>query len=369
MHKLLLKRVAPRCLLKINLRKAYDSVGWQFLKGVFEGLHFPSRFIQWIMECVTYPTYSVALNGSLHASSKVEKASNKVSLSSFLFVLCLEYFSRMVKAASNDSEFNYHPKCGPLKITHLTFSDDLLLFARRDVMPEQIIMDCLSNFGLVSGLRMNILKFSLYKTRIHGRELDDILELTNFPKDTMPFYYLGIPLALENPKGSKKPLVAWRDVCLPKDEGSLGLKDMKSWNSALLAKSLWNIHQKKDTLWRRWVVGDSSLIQSVEITSSQHAVATQNNELFQEVLDRFKAWPTGEKFCTKMAYDYFQPRGTKRIWAVDVWKSCITSKHSFLLWLWVQSKLLTKGKLQYLEIDQNCVLCGHMAENRPTLIF
>lgn len=48
--------------------------------------------------------------------------------------------------------------------------------------------------------------------------------------------------------GSKKPLVAWKDLYLPKDEGGLKLKDLKSWNLALLVKTLWNIHHKKDTL-------------------------------------------------------------------------------------------------------------------------
>ncbi|KAK6128250.1 hypothetical protein DH2020_038009 [Rehmannia glutinosa] len=32
------KRISPRCLLKIDLRKAYDSVSWDFLRVVLEGL-------------------------------------------------------------------------------------------------------------------------------------------------------------------------------------------------------------------------------------------------------------------------------------------------------------------------------------------
>lgn len=52
---------------------------------------------------------------------------------------------------------------------------------------------------------------------------------------------------------SNHPLVAWKEVCLPKDEGGLGFKDLKHWNTALLAKVLWNLHMKKDTLWVRRV--------------------------------------------------------------------------------------------------------------------
>lgn len=46
-----------------------------------------------------------------------------------LFVLCLEYFFRMVKGAIENRKFNFHPKCAPLWITHWAFADDLMLFA------------------------------------------------------------------------------------------------------------------------------------------------------------------------------------------------------------------------------------------------
>ena len=51
----------------------------------------------------------------------------------------------------------------------------------------------------------------------------------------------------------KQPLVAWKDVTLPKSEGGLGLRNTKAWNKALLSKTLWNIHSKKDSLWVQWV--------------------------------------------------------------------------------------------------------------------
>lgn len=141
------KRVSPRCLLKIDLKKAYDSVNWDFLKNVLEGLKFPTKFIDWVMECITMPTYSIALNGCLHGFIKGRKGLRQGDpLSPFLFVLCLEYFSRMVKGATNNTEFNYHPKCAPLKITHLTFADDLMLFARGDTTSIRILMNCLANF-------------------------------------------------------------------------------------------------------------------------------------------------------------------------------------------------------------------------------
>ena len=52
---------------------------------------------------------------------------------------------------------------------------------------------------------------------------------------------------------SKKPLIVWDDICLPKMEGGLGFKNLEAWNLALLSKNLWNIHAKTNTLWVKWI--------------------------------------------------------------------------------------------------------------------
>ena len=40
-----------------------------------------------------------------------------------------------------------------------------------------------------------------------------------------------------NCNSNKKPLVAWKEVTLPKAEGGLGIKNMEAWNKALLTKT------------------------------------------------------------------------------------------------------------------------------------
>ncbi|GJZ50731.1 RNA-directed DNA polymerase, eukaryota, reverse transcriptase zinc-binding domain protein [Tanacetum coccineum] len=55
----------------------------------------------------------------------------------------------------------------------------------------------------------------------------------------------------ESARGKAK--VAWKQVCKPKDCGGLGVKDLEKWNEALLAKHLWNIASKKDSLWVKWI--------------------------------------------------------------------------------------------------------------------
>jgi hypothetical protein len=52
---------------------------------------------------------------------------------------------------------------------------------------------------------------------------------------------------------SKSALLAWKHICLPKNEGDLGLYDIKARNNCFIAKQLWNIHLKTDSIWIRWV--------------------------------------------------------------------------------------------------------------------
>ncbi|KAJ0935111.1 putative RNA-directed DNA polymerase [Helianthus annuus] len=50
-----------------------------------------------------------------------------------------------------------------------------------------------------------------------------------------------------------KPKVAWKVVCLPKDEGGLGIRSISAVNKALLSSHVWSILSNRNSLWVRWV--------------------------------------------------------------------------------------------------------------------
>lgn len=56
-------------------------------------------------------------------------------------------------------------------------------------------------------------------------------------------------------------------------------------------------------------------------------------------------------------------------WTVEVWRSYITPKNSFILWLGAQSKLLTKDRLMHLDIDRTCILCWSQVKTCQHLFF
>ena len=64
------KHISPRCTIKIDLKKAYDSVHWDAVRDILISLNFPNIFIKWIMACITSPTFTTHINGEDFSSLK-----------------------------------------------------------------------------------------------------------------------------------------------------------------------------------------------------------------------------------------------------------------------------------------------------------
>lgn len=46
--------------------------------------------------------------------------------------------------------------------------------------------------------------------------------------------------------------VAWSEVCLPKEEGGLGLRKFGEWNKVLCLRFIWLLHSDSNSLWVQW---------------------------------------------------------------------------------------------------------------------
>ncbi|CAK8536554.1 unnamed protein product [Lathyrus sativus] len=123
----------PRIMMQLDLQKAYDMVNWKALECIVKEMGFPNKFIQWIMLGITTVSYKFNImreyTNILQAKRRIQKG---YPLSPMLFVLIMEYMNRMLVKMQRDPNFNYHAKCEKLKITNLTFADDVLLFCRGD---------------------------------------------------------------------------------------------------------------------------------------------------------------------------------------------------------------------------------------------
>lgn len=160
------KSSSLRSMMMVDIKKAFDTLSWDFLINWLKRLGFPCIMISWIRECITTATCSISLNGNLHGSINDKRGLRKGDpISPFLFILAMEYLSRCIKANTQDPDFNFHPKCEKIGLTHLGFADDIILFSRGDVKSVGILFYSLQQFSLTFGLHLNLSKSKLFGVR------------------------------------------------------------------------------------------------------------------------------------------------------------------------------------------------------------
>lgn len=106
----------------------------------------------------------------------------------------MEYLSRAIIAATSNPDFNFHPKCEKIGLTHLSFANDIILFSRGDTPSIAILHHTLQQFGRSSGLELNLAKSQLFTAGILEAELHEMLQVTGFSEGIFPVRYLGTPL-------------------------------------------------------------------------------------------------------------------------------------------------------------------------------
>lgn len=171
-------------------------VEWPYLEQVLNCLNFPEVFIKWVMVCIKTVYYTIIINGVPVAPFKARKGLRQGDpLSPFLFILAMEYLKRQLGTLKRKLDFNFHPKCARMSITHLGFADDLLLFYTGDFVSVQMLYNCFQIFSQASGLVANADKSSIYFGGVCKDDQNAILQALGFTKGELPFRYLGIPLS------------------------------------------------------------------------------------------------------------------------------------------------------------------------------
>ncbi|XP_058769981.1 uncharacterized protein LOC131643698 [Vicia villosa] len=106
----------------------------------------------------------------------------------------MEYMSRLLQRMQQNHNFNHHSRCAKLALTHLTFADDILLFARGEKSSVDMMMKTMHTFYNSTGLGVNTSKCNVYFGDVSEEEKQNILVSTGFNEGQLPFRYLGVPL-------------------------------------------------------------------------------------------------------------------------------------------------------------------------------
>ena len=113
--------------------------------------------------CIPTPSFSVAVNGELAGFFASKRGLRQGDpLSPLLFIIAMEAFSRSLYVAAQAPNFEFHPKCEGIKLTHVSFADDIFLFAGGTTSSVRVIMDALNKFENFSGLQVNKQKSAIF---------------------------------------------------------------------------------------------------------------------------------------------------------------------------------------------------------------
>ncbi|XP_074283120.1 uncharacterized protein LOC141607664 [Silene latifolia] len=208
-------------------KDAWDVVGSDICDAIKDSS-------QLVMTYIRTTSFTLSLNGSSFGYFKGQRGIRQGDpISPLIFTLCMDFLTRTIKYATTKWPFQYHPLCKELKLTHLMFVDDLLLFCKGIAQSVMLILKAFSTFSKASGLSMNNSKYEVYFNGMAATLKEDIKQVTGFIEGQMPF---------------RVPLVGWDTVTLPKTEGGLGIKKDEIWNVAIVAKLVDWIYSKAGRL-------------------------------------------------------------------------------------------------------------------------
>ncbi|XP_056171295.1 uncharacterized protein LOC115678577 [Syzygium oleosum] len=138
----------PKCAIKVDFRKAYDTLDWGFLELLLQAFSFPPHMVKLIMACVNTPKFSVAINGEMHgffASGRGIRQGDP--LSPYLFTLVMEVFSGILDAQTQSAPFKFFWRCKATRLSHLYFADDVLLFSEANMASIALLKEGLDTFS------------------------------------------------------------------------------------------------------------------------------------------------------------------------------------------------------------------------------
>jgi len=102
-------------------------------------------------------------------------------ISPYLFVVAMEVLSLLQEeVATTKADFQFLPKCKSLKLNHLCFADDHLIFSAAKKSSVRVVKEVLDEFEGLSGLKANPVKSSIFCVGLFATEKGDIWECLLF---------------------------------------------------------------------------------------------------------------------------------------------------------------------------------------------
>ncbi|XP_062100393.1 uncharacterized protein LOC133806289 [Humulus lupulus] len=170
----------------------------------------------------------------------------------------MEYLSRIMLKVSSYPSYKFHDWCASLKLNHLCFADDILLFSHGDFISILWMLRGLKLFSKTSGLFPNEAKSAIYCSGMCESEIERVVSASGFTQSSLPFRYLGIPICSKRISNAECGIILDKMVARIKQWSSRNLS--YSARATLINAVLLSIH----SYWAQIMVLPKKLLKDID---------------------------------------------------------------------------------------------------------
>lgn len=121
-------------------------------------------------------------------------ASGRAVRSRHTYIILSNVLSNLLNKAAEAGRFQYHPQCQGVKLTHLSFADDIVVLTNGTVGSLQGVVEVMQNFATMSGLHINATKSTIFASGLDVAPLLAAAASLGISAGSLPIRYLGMPL-------------------------------------------------------------------------------------------------------------------------------------------------------------------------------
>lgn len=184
-------RKIPACFLSIDIQKAFDTLSWSYLKAILHKWGFGERFQGWISSLYHNPKAYITYSGYRSDPFNIERGTRQgCPLSPLLFSLAIEPLAQLIRSNINIKGLelggHQHKLC--------LFADDVLVFLTSPLLSAPNLIEILTKFGKISGLKINQQKSKALNISLSPDLQKQLQDSLPFTWSTTHLPYLGISL-------------------------------------------------------------------------------------------------------------------------------------------------------------------------------
>ena len=195
------------------------------------------------MNCVRSASFSILINGSPRPSFTPQSGLQQGDpLSLYLFVICAQILSSKLEESEMEEVIQGLRVCRiALRVNHLFFQDDSLIFSRAIRADSKKIMEILQVYESASGQKVNSQKSAIFfSPNVSDHMREELMEICHISIVALSEKYLGLPTMISRSKNHSSQTLKdriWKRVQGQKERClSTGRKEIliKGWHKQSL---------------------------------------------------------------------------------------------------------------------------------------